>query len=210
MNTIKKLLSTIALALVATLSLQNSVFAAEGYTKGKYTIDPAHSRVSFIVPHFVVSEVEGRFNEVKGDIVMGKSFKDTKMTATVPAASIDTGVKQRDDHLRSKDFFEVEKYPEIKFVSKSIAGTADAFQMVVSITMKDVTKDVIFEGKYTGSVKDTWGNQRIALQAEGSLNRKDFNINYDDKIDLGPAVGEVVKVRLWSEGILQTKDSKKK
>ncbi|KAB2834976.1 MAG: YceI family protein [Candidatus Brocadia sp.] len=191
-----------------TLTLFMNVFAATDYLKGKYNVDPAHTRVSFIVPHFVVSEVEGRFNDVKGEFTLADPFTESRVSATIPVKSIDTGIKERDDHLRSKDFFEVTKYPEMKLVSKSITGTPESFKMIAALTIKDVTKDVIFEGKYTGSVNDPWGQQRAALQATAKVNRKDFNINYDDKIDIGPAVGDEVKIRLWTEGV-KAEDSKK-
>jgi polyisoprenoid-binding protein YceI len=175
--------------------------AVPDYIPGRYEVDNAHSRVSFIIPHFVISEVEGRFNEVKGEFTLAKPFTNSKFTATVPVKTIDTGIQKRDDHLRSKDFFEVEKYPDMKFTSKSITGTPESFKLVAALTIKDVTKDVTFDGKYTGSVKDSWGQQRAALQATATINRKDFNINYDDKVDLGPAVGNEVKIRLWTEGV---------
>lgn len=176
-------------------------YAGTVYQVGKYTVDPAHTRVSFVIAHFVISEVEGRFNDVTGEFSLAEPFTDSKFRATVPVKSIDTAVKQRDDHLRSKDFFEVAKYPEMKFVSKSITGTPENFKMVAALTIKNVTKDVIFEGKYTGTAKDSWGKQRTALQATAKINRKDFNINYDDKIDIGPAVGDEVTIRLWTEGV---------
>ncbi|WP_141731511.1 YceI family protein [Oligoflexus tunisiensis] len=132
----------------------------------------------------------------------------SKASVTIPVQSIDTGVKKRDDHLRSKDFFEVSKYPNMAFVSKSFSGTPESFKMTGALTIKDVTKDVTFDGKYTGSVKDSWGQQRTALQATANINRKDFNINYDDKVDIGPAVGHEVQIRLWVEGV-KKEDSKK-
>lgn len=182
--------------------------ASTGYLPGHYKVDPAHTRASFVVPHFVVSEVEGRFNDVTGEFTLAEPFTDSKVSATIPVKSIDTAVKKRDDHLRSKDFFEVAKYPEMKLVSKSISGTPESFKMIAALTIKDVTKDVTFDGKYTGSVKDSWGQLRAALQATAKINRKDFNINYDDKVDIGPAVGEEVTIRLWTEGV-KAEDSKK-
>jgi polyisoprenoid-binding protein YceI len=178
------------------------------YVPGTYDVDPAHTRVSFVIGHFVVSEVEGRFNDVKGEYTLAEPFTQSKASVTIPVQSIDTGVTKRDDHLRSKDFFEVSKYPNMTFVSKSFSGTPESFKMTGALTIKDVTKDVTFEGKYTGSVKDSWGQQRTALQASANINRKDFNINYDDKVDIGPAVGHEVKIRLWVEGV-QRADSKK-
>lgn len=183
---------------------------AADYQPGKYSIDTAHSRVSFIIPHFVVSEVEGRFNEVEGNFNIAKNFTDSSLTAIVQTKSIDTAVKKRDDHLRSKDFFEVAKYPTMKLVSKSITGKPESFKMVAALTIKDVTKDVTFEGKYTGTATDPQGQIRAAFQATATINRKDFNINYDDKIDLGPAVGHDVKIRLWTEGVKEQAADKKK
>jgi polyisoprenoid-binding protein YceI len=178
-----------------------NLMAATDFVKGTYAVDPAHTRVSFVIPHFVVSEVEGRFNDVKGEFTLTEPFTNLKVSATIPVKSIDTGVAKRDDHLRSKDFFEVEKFPEMKLVSKSVTGTPEAFKMVAALTIKGVTKDVTFDGKYTGSVKDPWGQQRAALQATAVINRKDFGINYNDKVDIGPAVGDEVKIRIWTEGV---------
>lgn len=190
-----------SLAALALIVAANPAFAKTDYQVGTYNVDPAHSRVSFVIPHFVISEVEGRFNDVKGEFTLAKNFKDTKVSATVPVQSIDTGVKQRDDHLRSKDFFEVAKFPEMTLVSKSIKGSPKKFKMVAALTIKGVTKDVTFDGKYTGSAVDSWGKQRAAFQATAKIKRKDFNINYDDKIEIGPAVGEEVTIRLWTEGV---------
>ncbi|MCC7210231.1 MAG: YceI family protein [Candidatus Brocadia sp.] len=191
-----------------TLTLFVNVFAATDYLKGKYNVDPVHSRISFIVPHFVVSEVEGRFNDVKGEFTLAEPFTESRVIATIPVKSIDTGSKERDDHLLAKDFFEATKYPEMKLVSKSINGTPESFKMIAALTIKGVTKDVILDCKYTGSVKDPWGQQRAALKATAKVNRRDFNINYNDRIGIGPAVGDEVKIRLWTEGI-KAEDSQK-
>lgn len=178
--------------------------AAMTYIKGKYAVDPAHSRVSFVIPHFVVSEVEGRFNEVEGVFTLAEPFSKSSVSAKIPVSSIDTGVKQRDDHLRSKDFFEVAKFPDMRLVSKSVSGTPEAFKLVAALTIKGVTKDVTFEGKFTGNVKDPMEQERAALQMTGVVNRKDFNINYNDQIAIGPAVGDEVKIRIWTEGLLES------
>lgn len=199
------------LLIIITLILSSATFAKNtaSYQEGKYAIDPAHTRASFVVPHFVISEVEGRFNEVKGEFTLDKNFTKSKLTATIPVSSIDTGVKQRDDHLKSKDFFEVSKFPDMQLVSKSITGKPEDFKMTTALTIKGVTKNVVFDGKYTGSVDDPWGKHRAAFQATAKINRKDFNINYDDKIDVGPVVGNEVTIRLWTEGIKEAKAAKK-
>lgn len=193
------------IVLAVLLVASSTAFAGMEYQPGRYEVDQAHSRASFVVAHFVVSEVEGRFNEVKGEFTLAKPFTDSKLTAVIPVASIDTAVKKRDDDLRSKNFFEVARYPEMKLVSKSITGTPESFKLTGALTIKDVTKDVVFDGKYTGTVKDTWGNTRAAFQALAKINRKDFHINYNEKVDIGPAVGEEVTIRLWTEGIKKDK-----
>lgn len=184
--------------------LLTSAQAATKYIKGKYAVDPAHSRISFIIPHFVVSEVEGRFNEVEGIFTLAEPFTKSSVSAKVPVSSIDTGVKQRDDHLRSKEFFEVAKFPEMRLVSKSVNGTPESFKLVAALTIKGITKDVTFDGKFTGNVMDPMGQERAALQMTGVINRKDFNISYNDQIAIGPAVGDDVKIRIWTEGLLES------
>lgn len=171
---------------------------------GKYSIDPAHTRVSFLIDHFVVSQVQGRFNDVKGSFVLSDKIEDSKVDVTVPIASIDTGVKKRDDHLKSDDFFAAKKYPNMTFKSKSFSGSLDSFKVVGDLTIKDVTKEVTLNGKYTGSVKDSWGQIRAAVRAEGKINRKDFHINYNDMVEAGPAVGDEVTINIISEGIQDT------
>jgi polyisoprenoid-binding protein YceI len=161
--------------------------------------------VSFIVPHFVISKVEGRFNDVKGSFTLGEQLSESKANVTVQIKSIDTGVKQRDDDLRSKNFFEADKYPTMTFVAKSFQGKPDSCKVVGDLTIKDVTKEVTFDGKYTGTVNDPWGNQRAAVQLTGKVNRRDFHINYNEKIDIGPAVGEEVKIRIISEATMKKK-----
>lgn len=179
----------------------NANQAARELLSGNFEIDPAHTRVSFIIPHLVISEVEGRFGDIKGSFTIGKTFLESKFNATVATKSIDTGIKRRDDHLRSADFFDVKKYPTMSFESKTITGAMDNFKMVAALTIKGVTKDVLLSGSYTGFVKDQQGKERVGLKATGKINRKDFNINFDDKVDLGPIVGDTVEIRLWAEGI---------
>ena len=177
--------------------------AARKLLAGEFQIDPAHTRVSFIVSHLVISEVEGRFDDVKGTFQIGPKITDSKFTATVPVASINTGIEKRDEHLRSEDFFNVKVFPDMTFESKTITGTLDNFKMVAALTIKGVTKDVLFSGSYTGQVKDPQGKERVGLKATGSINRRDFNVNYNDMVDLGPVVGNKVEIRLWAEGIKQ-------
>jgi polyisoprenoid-binding protein YceI len=183
----------------------SGAFAGMKYVPGTYAIDPAHTRVSFIVPHFVISHVEGRFDDVKGDFTLAEPFSASKAIVTVQIESIDTGVKQRDDDLRSNNFFEVSKYPTMIFVAKSFRGTPDSCKVVGALTIKDVTKDVTLDGKYTGVVQDPWGNQRAAIQLTGVINRRDFHINYNKLMDIGPEIGDEVTIHIFADGIMKNK-----
>lgn len=173
------------------------------YLPGHYEIDNAHTRVSFVIPHFVISEVQGRFNEVKGTIHFDKDFVKSRAEVTIPVASIDTAIKQRDDHLRSADFFDAKKFPTMTFKSKEFKGNPSDFTVTGDLTIKDVTKTVVLKGKYTGFAKDPWGNTRSAFQLKGEINRRDFNIQYNDRIDIGPAVGDEVSIKIISEVVLK-------
>lgn len=179
--------------------------AAVKYVKGKYEIDPAHTRVSFTVPHFVISQVEGRFDDVKGDFTIAEPFTASKASVTIEVKSVDTGVQKRDDDLRSKNFFEAAKYPTMKFVTKSVKGTPESFKVVGDLTIKDVTKEVTLDGKLGGSLKDPWGNERAALTMTGMVNRRDFHINYSEMSELGPGIGDEVAIRISVDGIIPKK-----
>lgn len=201
-------ITTITSLLLLTL-MYNVHAAGLKLTKGTYKVDPAHTRISFLIPHFVVSTVQGRFNDVNGTFVLSDKIEESKVDVTVPISSIDTGVKKRDDHLKSDDFFNVKKFPNMTFKSKKFSGSLENFKMTGDLTIKDVTKEVTFTGKYTGSVKDSWGQIRAAVQAEGKINRKDFNIMYNDMVEAGPAVGDEVTMMIISEGILEQPGKKK-
>jgi polyisoprenoid-binding protein YceI len=196
-------LSVVVIAIA--VAWTSGAFAEIQYAPGKYEIDPIHTRVSFTVPHFVISLVEGRFDEVQGDFTLGEPFSASKANVTVQIESIDTGVKKRDDDLRSKNFFEASKYPTMTFVAKSFRGTPESCKVVGDLTIKDVTKEVTFDGKYTGVVNDPWGNQRVAVQLTGVINRRDFHINYSEQIAIGPGIGDEVTIRIFADGITKNK-----
>jgi len=193
-----------ALSLMSLVSLNG--FAAPGkLVPGVYDIDPAHTRVSFLIDHFVISQVEGRFNDVKGTYSLSEKLTDCKIDVTIPTASLDTGVAKRDEHLKSADFLEVSKFPQMTFKSKKCSGSLDNFKVTGDLTIKGVKKEVVLDAKYLGTVVDTWKNTRSAVSAKGKISRKEFNILYDDAIEAGPAVGDEVTINIISEGIHQAK-----
>lgn len=169
---------------------------AKSIPAGNYAIDPAHSKIGFEIPHLVISTVEGRFSKFDGNIKVEEKLEKSKATLNVDVASISTENKDRDDHLKSGDFFDVAKFPKMTFVSKKISGTPDALKITGALTLKGVTKDVTLDAKYLGEVKDAYGNLKIAFSAKGTINRKDFGLTWNSAVEAGPVVGDEVTLVL--------------
>jgi polyisoprenoid-binding protein YceI len=171
-----------------------------------YDIDPAHSSVSFKIKHLGISTVEGRFLKFKGTVSLPRRESSAaKVEAVIEAASIDTGIADRDTHLKSPDFFDVKKFPELKFVSTKISPMkGDKFVMEGDLTMHGVTKKVKLDAVFGGEAKDPWGGQRAACSATGTLDRKDFGLAWNKLLEAGGlVVGEKVQVVLEIEGVLR-------
>lgn len=162
---------------------------------GTYAIDPSHSRIGFVARHAMVTKVRGSFNEFEGT---GTFDADNPTAAalslTIQAASIDTRNADRDAHLRSNDFFDMEHHPEIRFVSTSVRQTGDAhFEVTGDLTIKGVTKAVTIPFEYTGTAVDPFGNTRIGLEGTTTVNRKDWGVNWNAALEAGGVlVGEKV------------------
>ncbi len=166
-------------------------------------IDPAHSEVSFQVRH-LVSQVRGRFNDFGGVIQMDpKNLAASSVDFHIKATSIDTNQPDRDKHLRTADFFDVAKYPEITFKSKSIAAAGkDKYNVTGTLTMHGVSKDVTLPVTYLGTVKDPFGGTRAGFELETTLDRKDYGIVWNKAIDNGGVmVGDEVKVSINLESV---------
>lgn len=186
--------------LVLVLFMSGAAFAnAPKFEGGKYSLDASHSKVGFDVSHLVIASVEGRFNTVTGEIEMGKKLEDTKISAKVDVKSVSTGNGDRDKHLMGPDFFDSEKFPEMTFVSKTVSGKADSMKIKGDLTLHGVTKAVTLEGKYMGMANDPYGNTKIAFQAKGKINRKDFGLTWSKMVEAGPVVGDDVVIELKVE-----------
>lgn len=171
------------------------LFAAQSYAQvpaGKYDIDGMHSKVGFEIPHLVISSVEGKFNTFSGTLDLQDKFEKSKTEVSVDVASIDTGVKDRDEHLKSADFFDAAKYPKMTFKSTKVEGKPESFKVTGDLTIHGVTKKVTLEGKFLGKVKDAYGQQKVAFNASGKINRKDFGLNWGKMVEAGPVVGDEV------------------
>jgi polyisoprenoid-binding protein YceI len=191
------------LALLApALFVSQMVFAADAkVAEGNYKIDVAHSKVGFEISHLVVSTVEGKFTDFEGMIVVDPKLEKSKVDITIKSASIDTANADRDKHLKSADFFDTGKYDKLVFKSKKITGTPEALKVAGDLTMHGVTKPVTLDAKYTGAVKDPWGNERIAFKASTKVSRKDFGLSWSKMVEAGPVVGDEVTIDLKVEAI---------
>jgi len=170
-----------------------------------YNFDKSHSEAVFQVRH-LVTRVRGRFSDFEGSLQHDDANPEaSSVTFTIKAASIDTNEEQRDTHLKSADFFEVEKYPTIAFKSKRVAKkSAEQFDVVGDLTIKDVTKEISLPVTFLGEAKDPWGNKRLGFESEVMLNRKDFGLSWNAALETGGfLVGDDVKVSLSVQGIAQ-------
>lgn len=189
-----KNLKIVTTGLLMGLSLAS--FAGGSYTPAVYDIDPMHSKAGFEAPHLVISSVEGQIKAMSGKIDLNQNFAKSKFEATLDAKSIDTGVEQRDEHLRSADFFNVAEYPQIKFKSTKIVGNPKKFVLVGDLTIRGVTKKVTLDSKYLGSVVDGYGNQKIAFVGRTIITRKDFGLTWNSVVEAGPVVGDKITIDL--------------
>lgn len=184
----RKLFAALALSALAALPLQAET----------YTIDNSHSDVSFQVRH-LVTQVRGKFNEYQGTIDLDSAkMENSKVEFRIKATSIDTGLADRDNHLRAEDFFHVEKFPEITFKSESIKATGkDTYDVTGKLTMRGVTKTVTLPVSFLGKVKDPWGNDKAGFATETTINRKDYGIVWNAALDSGGVVlGDDVKISI--------------
>src|SRR3954471_15024048 len=147
---------------------------------GDYTIDPAHSRLGFSARHAMVATVRGQFSEFSGTAhVDTANPADSKVEVSIVANSINTGQQQRDDHLRSGDFFESEQYPDITFASTDVTRDGDEWTVTGDLTIKGVTKPVTIPFELTGSAKDPYGNTRIGFEGATTIKRSDWGMSFN-------------------------------
>ncbi len=170
-----------------------------------WNIDPAHSVAEFKVKHMMISNVKGHFAKVTGKLILNESdVKQSKVEASIDAASLETRDAQRDAHVKSADFMDVEKFPALSFVSTGV-NTAGAGELAVEgdLTIHGVTRKAVFtvEGP-TPATKDPWGNTRIAAAATTKINRKDFGLTWNAALETGGIlIGEEVTISLEVEFI---------
>lgn len=189
-----------AIAAILTLAAGAAAIPATAATTAAevHTIDKGHSDVSFQVRH-LVSQVRGKFNDYEGTINLDPAnLEKSSVEFTIKTASIDTGLPDRDKHLRAEDFFWADKHPEITFKSKSIKkADKDTYNVTGTLNMRGVAKEITLPVTYLGTVKDPWGNEKGGFATEITLNRKDYGINWNAALDNGGVVlSDEVKVSI--------------
>jgi len=178
--------------------------AAAGAQSAAWTIDAGHSAASFSVRHMVVAKVRGRFAQWSGSVQLDPGdLTGARAEVEIDAASIDTGVADRDKHLRSGDFFDVERFPKLRFTSTKVerAGS-DRYRVHGELTIRDVTRAVVLDVEHGGEAKDPWGNTRAVFSAKTSVNRTDFGLNWNQVLEAGGVlVGERIDIELEVQAV---------
>ena len=173
-------------------------------TISQWNLDGAHSQVDFAVRHMMISTVKGTFEKISGTLTGEPTdLENAKVDIRIDTGSVSTRDQQRDGHLKSPDFFYVEKYPEMKFVSKKIKkkGKED-FEIAGDLTIRDVTKEVTLTGTLEGPVKDPYGFDRFGVSAEGSIDRSQWGLKWNSVMETGGVmVGDKVKISVNIEAV---------
>jgi polyisoprenoid-binding protein YceI len=153
---------------------------------GTYSIDPVHSRVEFAVRHLGIATVRGHFGSFEGSFEVGEDLASARARGSIEVASVNTQEPQRDDHLRSPDFFDAERFPRIEFSSREIRPLdEDRFEIVGDLTLHGVSREITLSAEITGTESDPWDNERVGLEARGELNRKDYGLTWNQVLGSG-------------------------
>jgi polyisoprenoid-binding protein YceI len=178
---------------------------ASADTRTTWTIDPSHSTVEFVAKHMMITTVKGRFAELEGTIVADEAnIGDSTVEVTMQAASLDTRSEQRDAHLRSPDFLDVETYPTVTFRSTRIEGTKDEFELTGDLTIRGVTRPITLDVTFVGEGKDPWGGTRASFSARGKFDRRDFGLTWNVALETGGIlVSNEVKINIEAQVVAQ-------
>jgi polyisoprenoid-binding protein YceI len=189
-------------SLAALLSVLAPVLALAEPTT--WNLDSSHTQSNFTVRHLVISNVRGEFRSTTGVVkIDDQDPSRSSVEAVIDAASIHTREEKRDAHLRSPDFFDVEKHPKITFRSTRVEKSRDGYKVTGDLTMHGVTRSVVLDTTLTPDIKDMQGNTRRGLSARTTINRRDFGLNWSKVVEAGPVVGDEVKIEIDGELVKQ-------
>jgi polyisoprenoid-binding protein YceI len=177
------------------------IIAATFCQSETYTIDAGHSRIGFSIRHFVINRVHGSFTKFSGTVVYDPAdVKNCSVRGVIDSESINTSNEKRDSDLRGENFFDTARYPEITFESSRVDGKNGNLNVSGKLTLHGVSREITFPVQVSGPVKDLWGKQRIGISGRFVINRRDFGIIYDRKLDSGEVVlSDEVEVELDAE-----------
>ncbi len=173
-------------------------------TTSTWNIDASHSSIHFIARHMIITKVRGAFKAFSGTIALDEGdMTKSSVQVEIEAASIDTAEPKRDGHLKSADFFDVEKYPSLTFKSKSIQKSGNAYEVVGDLSIHGVTKEVTLHSLFEGRGKDPWGGERVAFAAKTSVNREDFGLTWNQVLEAGGVlVSSKIEIELEIQAVL--------
>lgn len=172
-----------------------------------WRLDPAHTNVEFAARHMMITTVKGRFTDVNGTIEIDEADPScSTVEVEIDAGSIDTRVEDRDDHLRSADFLDVENHAAITFRSRRIEGDptaeGDRFRVIGDLTIRGTTREVVLDATYEGQMPDPWGGQRTGFSAETTIDRRDFGLTWNQALETGGVlVGNKVRIHLEVQAV---------
>lgn len=171
----------------------------------KWVLDATHSELLFKVKHLMISNVKGEFRKFTAEID-GDDFTKSPIKVTIEAGSVFTNEENRDGHLKSADFFDIEKYPEISFVGSSFTKKGDdQYQLTGNLTIKGISKEISLDVEFGGINKDPWGNEKAGFSVSGKINRKDWSLNWNAALETGGVlVSEEVKINAEVQFVKQT------
>ncbi|MFZ0173450.1 MAG: YceI family protein [Acidimicrobiales bacterium] len=185
------------------MSETSTLLSVPGYVAGRWNVDATHSEVGFSVRHMMVSKVRGKFTKYEVEVVTGENPLESSVTASIDLNSIDTGQPDRDNHLRSADFFEVETYPTMTYRSTGIRQNGDDFILDGELTLKGVTKPVSLALELGGFGPDPFGGTRAGFTATGEILRSDFHVDFNAALETGGVVvGDKVSLHFEIEAVL--------
>jgi polyisoprenoid-binding protein YceI len=172
---------------------------------GTFALDPTHTSAGFVARHLMVSKVRGSFSQVSGEVVIAEDPLASTVTVHIPAATIDTGVADRDGHLRSPDFLDVERYPELTFRSLRLEELrGNTFRLVGELTIRATTREVTLDVEFEGVARSPWGQEVAGFTATTEIDREEFGITWNQALETGGVlVGKKVKIEIGAELVRQ-------
>ena len=174
-------------------------------TRTTWKLDPSHTTIEFVAKHMMITTVKGRFAELEGTIAADEAdFENSQVEATLKTASLDTRVDQRDTHLKSADFLDVENHPDVTFRSTSISGAKEHFKLTGDLTIRGTTRPITLDVTFEGTGKDPWGGTRSSFSAKGKIDRRDYGLTWNVALETGGIlVSNEIKINIEAQAVLQ-------